>query len=43
VDVAALATAFAGGGHHNAAGCTITGTLDEVRRAVFAHLETAFK
>jgi phosphoesterase RecJ-like protein len=42
VDVAALATAFAGGGHHNAAGCTITGTLDEVRRAVFAHLETAF-
>jgi phosphoesterase RecJ-like protein len=43
VDVAALATAFAGGGHHNAAGCTITGTLDEVRRAVFAHMETAFK
>jgi bifunctional oligoribonuclease and PAP phosphatase NrnA len=42
VDVAALATAFAGGGHHNAAGCTIAGTLEEVRSTVFAHLESAF-
>jgi len=42
VDVSALASAFSGGGHHNAAGCTLSGTLDEVRRAVFSHLESAF-
>ena len=32
VNVSALAAAFGGGGHHNAAGCTISGTLDELRR-----------
>jgi len=42
VDVSALAAAFSGGGHHNAAGCIMSGNLDEVRRAVFAHLENAF-
>jgi phosphoesterase RecJ-like protein len=42
VDVSALAAAFKGGGHHNAAGCTMSGTLGEVKRTVFAHLETAF-
>jgi bifunctional oligoribonuclease and PAP phosphatase NrnA len=41
VNVSALAAAFGGGGHHNAAGCTISGTLDELRRKVFAHLEDA--
>jgi bifunctional oligoribonuclease and PAP phosphatase NrnA len=39
VDVAALAAAFAGGGHHNAAGCTIAGSLPEVKKQVFAILE----
>ena len=39
VNVSALAAAFGGGGHHNAAGCTISGTLDELRLKVFAHLE----
>jgi phosphoesterase RecJ-like protein len=39
VDVSALAAAFGGGGHHNAAGCTVADTLDEVRKAVFAYLE----
>lgn len=39
VDVSALAAGFGGGGHHNAAGCTVAGTLEEVRAAVFAHLE----
>ncbi len=39
VDVSALAAAFNGGGHHNAAGCTISGSLDDVRRKVFGHLE----
>ena len=42
VDVSALAAAFAGGGHHNAAGCTIAGSLQEVRARVFKHLENAF-
>ncbi|KAF0221692.1 MAG: phosphoesterase RecJ domain-containing [Geobacteraceae bacterium] len=39
VDVSALAAAFGGGGHHNAAGCTMACTLDEAREAVFAYLE----
>ncbi len=38
VNVAALAAEFGGGGHHNAAGCTITGPLEEVREQVFSHL-----
>ena len=42
VDVSALATAFGGGGHHNAAGCTMPGTFAEVREKVFSHLEIAF-
>lgn len=41
VDVSSLAAALGGGGHHNAAGCTMTGSLDEVRRKVFLHLEKA--
>jgi phosphoesterase RecJ-like protein len=39
VDVSALAAGFGGGGHHNAAGCTVAGTLAQVRETVFAHLE----
>ena len=34
VDVQAVARAFGGGGHRNAAGCTIPGSLPEARRAV---------
>lgn len=30
VDVSALAAKFGGGGHYNAAGCTITGSSDEI-------------
>lgn len=30
VDVSALAAKFGGGGHHNAAGCSIAGTSDEI-------------
>lgn len=41
VDVSALAAAFGGGGHHNAAGCTVAGTVDAVREKVLAHLEHA--
>lgn len=39
VDVGALARALGGGGHHNAAGAVVEGTLDEVREAVFARME----
>jgi phosphoesterase RecJ-like protein len=41
VNVSAIAQAMSGGGHHNAAGCTLSGTLEDVRRTVFAHLENA--
>ncbi len=35
VNVAAFSAALGGGGHHNAAGCTIDGTLDEVKAIVY--------
>jgi phosphoesterase RecJ-like protein len=38
VDVGALARELGGGGHHNAAGATVNGTLDEVRADVFSRL-----
>ena len=36
IDVAAVAKQFGGGGHKNAAGCTVPGTYAEARRAVVA-------
>ena len=39
VDVASIAVAFGGGGHRNAAGCTVTGFLEDVKQRVFAHLD----
>ncbi len=41
VNVAAFSAALGGGGHHNAAGCTVEGTLDEVRARVYAIVESA--
>jgi phosphoesterase RecJ-like protein len=38
INVSALAAEFGGGGHHNAAGCNVSGSLEEVRQRVFAHL-----
>jgi phosphoesterase RecJ-like protein len=38
VDVSALSAEFGGGGHHNAAGCMIAGSLTEVSDKVFSHL-----
>lgn len=35
-DVAAVAAQFGGGGHRAAAGCTVTGSLDDVRTRVLA-------
>ena len=37
-DVSAAAREFGGGGHRNAAGCTITGKLDEVREKVIQEI-----
>jgi phosphoesterase RecJ-like protein len=42
VDVAAVAEGFGGGGHRRAAGARITGSLDEARRTVEAHLREVF-
>ena len=39
VDVAAIAACFKGGGHKNAAGCTIEGTLKDVQERVFEALK----
>lgn len=36
IDVGALARAMHGGGHHNAAGATVQGTLDDVQQWVFS-------
>ncbi len=41
VDVRAVVERWQGGGHRNAAGCTIDGTFDEVRPAVVAALGDA--
>jgi len=36
VNVAVFSAAMGGGGHHNAAGCTIDGTIEEVKARVYA-------
>jgi phosphoesterase RecJ-like protein len=40
VNVAVFSAAMGGGGHHNAAGCTVDGTLDEVKARVYALVDT---
>jgi phosphoesterase RecJ-like protein len=39
VNVAAFSAALGGGGHHNAAGCTVAGSLAEVKAQVYAIVE----
>lgn len=41
VDVAAIAQKFGGGGHHNAAGCSIAGEEQAVRAQIAAEIEQA--
>lgn len=36
VNVAVFSAAMGGGGHHNAAGCTVDGTLEDVKAKVYA-------
>lgn len=39
VNVAAFSAVMGGGGHHNAAGCTLDGTLEEVKAAIYKVVE----
>ncbi len=39
VNVAAFSAALGGGGHHNAAGCTVEGSLDDVKSQVYRIVE----
>ncbi|AMV72083.1 bifunctional oligoribonuclease/PAP phosphatase NrnA [Desulfuromonas carbonis] len=39
VDVGALSRELGGGGHHNAAGAEVSGTLEQVRQTVFSRLK----
>ena len=41
VDVAAVATRLGGGGHENAAGCTLDGTLTRATAEILGHLRLA--
>lgn len=41
VNVAEFAALLGGGGHHNAAGCTVDGTLDEVKSKVYSIVESS--
>jgi phosphoesterase RecJ-like protein len=41
ISVAAIAESFGGGGHRNASGCTLEGTLEEVRIKIFQAVEAA--
>ena len=41
VDVSAIARLYGGGGHHNAAGATVDGEPDTIRRELFTHVEEA--
>ncbi len=41
VDVSAVAASLGGGGHRNAAGCTVHGSIEEAKRMVFGLLEAA--
>jgi phosphoesterase RecJ-like protein len=43
VDVSGVARAFGGGGHRNAAGCTVEGDLAEAKRRLFAALGEAMR
>lgn len=42
IDVSQISRAFQGGGHPNAAGCTVEGTLREVKEKVLTQVRAAF-
>jgi phosphoesterase RecJ-like protein len=43
VNAARIAEKFGGGGHDRAAGCTIVGTLMDIKRSIFGSINEALK
>ena len=43
IDIGAVAKEFGGGGHKNAAGCTVSGAIDALQKTFIEKLETAVK
>jgi phosphoesterase RecJ-like protein len=41
IDIGAVAKDFGGGGHKNAAGCTVSGEIDELQRTFIAKIRNA--
>ena len=41
VDIAAVAKEYGGGGHKNAAGCTISGAIDALQKVLVEQIEQA--
>ena len=41
IDIGVIAKEYGGGGHKNAAGCTITGPIEELQKALIEKLESA--
>jgi phosphoesterase RecJ-like protein len=43
IDVSAIAKSYAGGGHKNAAGCTVSGPIDALQKQFVEHIERAIQ
>ncbi len=43
VDIGSVAKEFGGGGHKNAAGCTVTGTIDSLQKQFIQMIERAIE
>jgi phosphoesterase RecJ-like protein len=43
IDIGAVAKQFGGGGHKNAAGCTVTGAIDALQKLFIEHMERAIE
>jgi phosphoesterase RecJ-like protein len=41
IDIGSIAKAFGGGGHKNAAGCTVTGPIDALQKTFIEKIEAA--
>jgi phosphoesterase RecJ-like protein len=41
IDIGAVAKAFAGGGHKNAAGCTVSGAIDALQKTFIDKIDHA--
>jgi bifunctional oligoribonuclease and PAP phosphatase NrnA len=43
IDIGAVAKEYGGGGHKNAAGCTVRGNIDDLRRSLVENVERAIE